>query len=334
MKRTMSEAIMTRLLFSIAAIAVSLAFLANAHSVTVAAPVATNGVEKKPQLKSFSSPRAAADALIQAASKYDVPTLLGILGPQAEDMFTSKDPTLDKVRARQFAEKARVKSSIKLNPKNSSQATLVVGTEEWPLPIPIIKEKGKWQFDSATGHQEVLNRRIGENELDAIAVCRGYVEAQLEYASQIHDGRTPNQYAQRIVSSPGKRDGLAWKNPDGSWGGPVGYAVAKALEEGYSKQGSPFHGYFFKILKAQGPSAPLGALDYVINGAMIGGFALVAWPADYRVTGVKTFIVGFDGIVYQKDLGINTQRIAAEMQVYDPDQSWKQTNDDWKLSGL
>jgi hypothetical protein len=194
---------------------------------------------------------------------------------------------------------------------------------------PIVKTGGKWQFDSKAGHEEVLNRRIGENELDAISISRGYVEAQKQYATQIHDNSGVNQYAQKIISTPGKHDGLAWKNPDGSWGGPVGHAVAEALQEGYSEKGGPFHGYYFKVLKGQGPAAKLGPLDYMIDGAMIGGFALVAWPAEYGVTGVQTFIVSYDGVVHQKDLGQKSTQIASAMDRYDPNRTWKATNDDW-----
>ena len=174
----------------------------------------------------------------------------------------------------------------------------------------------------------MLDRHIGENELDAITICRGYDDAQKEYAEQIHDDSGVNQYAQRMVSSPGKQDGLAWQNPDGSWGGPVGEVVAKGIEEGYGEKGKPFHGYYFKVLKGQGPDAPLGQLDYVIEGAMIGGFGLVAVPAQYRVTGVMTFIVSYDGVVYQKDLGPDSLDIVKKMERYNPDKSWHRTDDE------
>jgi Protein of unknown function (DUF2950) len=201
-----------------------------------------------------------------------------------------------------------------------------VGNDDWPLPIPLVKKNAAWYFDSKAGHDEVLRRRIGANELDAIQVCRGYVEAQHQYASQAHDGI--NQYAQKIISSPGKQDGLYWKNEDGTSGGPIGEAVARAIQEGYTSKG-PYHGYYFKILKGQGPGAPLGRLDYVIQGVMIGGFALVAVPAEYRVTGVQTFIVNQSGLVYQKDLGPDSVQIAKQMELYSPDKSWRRTDDQW-----
>ena len=213
---------------------------------------------------------------------------------------------------------------------NKSRATLTVGANDWPVPVPLVKKGNKWFFDSKAGHDEVLHRRIGANELDAIQVCRGFVEAQNEYALQIHDDSGVNQYAQKIISTPGKQDGLYWQNPDGSSAGPIGEAVARAIEEGYSATpGSGFHGYYFKVLKGQGPAAPLGKLDYVINGLMIGGFALVAVPAEYRVTGVKSFMVSYNGIVYEKDLGPNSLQIVKDMQYYNPDKTWQVTNDQW-----
>jgi len=276
----------------------------------------------------FDSPEQAANALIQAADQFDVPALMQMFGPAGSDLVASADPVEDKKISIAFAAKAHEKNSVKSDPKNSNRAILVVGNEEWPLPIPMVKKNGKWYFDTEAGHREILDRRIGANELDAITVCRGYVEAQMEYASQIHDDSGVNQYAQRVISTPGKRDGLAWQNADGSWEGPVGEAVAKALADGYEEK-KPFHGYYFKILKGQGPAGRLGTLDYLVEGVMIGGFAMVAWPADYRVTGVQTFIVSYDGVVYEKDLGSKTSEIASSMRRYNPDPTWHNTNDDW-----
>jgi hypothetical protein len=166
-----------------------------------------------------------------------------------------------------------------------------------------VKLNEKWHFEAKAGSQELFYRRIGSNELDAIDICHGYVEAQYEYAYQPREGYTVNQFAQRITRTPGKQDGLAWQNADGTWGGPVGEKIARAIEQGYSPTAQPYHGYFYKILKGQGPAAPLGEMNYVVEGAMIGGFALVAAPAEYGVTGLKTFIVSNDGVVYQKDFG-------------------------------
>ena len=279
--------------------------------------------------KGFDTPQQAADALIKAAGDFDVPELLAILGPDGQDVVASDDTVQDKNNAQAFAKEAAAKNSIQIAKSNPNRATIIVGDEEWPLPIPLVKKTGKWYFNTKEGRQEILFRRIGENELDAITVCRGYVSAQMEYASEIHDDSGVNQYAQKIISTPGKQDGLFWKNADGTPAGPIGEAVAKALEEGYTSGKGGFHGYYFKILKGQGPAAPMGKLNYVIEGIMIGGFALVAVPAEYRVTGVKTFIVSNDGIVYQKDLGPDSLNIVKTMELYNPDKTWQRTDDQW-----
>jgi Protein of unknown function (DUF2950) len=282
--------------------------------------------------KAFDTPQQAAEALINAAGAYDVPELMAIFGPDGKDFVASADPVEDKNNAAAFATEARAKNSISIDPAKPTRAIIIVGEEQWPMPVPLIKKNGKWYFEAKSGRQEILFRRIGANELDAIQVCRGFVDAQKEYALQIHDDSGVNQYAQRIFSTPGKQDGLYWQNPDGTSGGPIGDAVAKALEEGYSIGKSGFHGYYFKILKGQGPAAHLGRLDYVIEGIMIGGFALVAVPAEYRVTGVKTFIVSNDGIVYQKDLGPDSLNIVKKMDLYNPDSTWHPTDDEWPPS--
>lgn len=279
--------------------------------------------------KEFATPKEAADAFIQAAENFDLPALKEILGADGEDLVSSEDAVQDKNRAAAFAAKAREKTEVTADPEDSKRVILSVGNDQWPLPIPIVERNGKWLFDAKEGREEILLRRIGSNELDAIQICRGYVDAQRQYALEKHDGAEVNQYAQRIISSPGKHDGLVWRNEDGSLGGPISEGIAKALEEGYTSKSTPYHGYYFKILKGQGPSAPLGRIDFVVNGAMIGGFGLAAAPADYRVTGVKTFIVSHEGIVYQKDLGPDTLNIFKNMELYDPDKTWHATDDDW-----
>jgi hypothetical protein len=282
-----------------------------------------------PAQKAFGTPKQASEALIQATENYDLPALKGILGPDGENLVSSEDPVRDKNIAMAFAKKAREQNQITVDPKNSTRAILSVGNDGWPLPIPLVKKEGKWFFDTKAGREEVLFRRIGANELDAIQICRGYVEAQHEYAMEKHDHTAVNQYAQRIISTPGKHDGLAWQNSDGTWSGPVGEGIAKALEQGYSDRSQPYHGYYFKILKGQGPSAPLGEISFIVEGAMIGGFALAAAPAEYRVTGVKTFIVGYQGVVYEKDMGPDTLSVFKNMELYEPDKTWKRTNDNW-----
>ena len=255
-----------------------------------------------------------------------------ILGPDGEDIVVSEDPVQDKNRAAEFAAKAKEKMSVQTDKKNPNQAIVLVGKDDFPLPIPLVKQKGKWFFDTKVGREEILNRRVGANELNAIEICRGFVDAQHEYAMDKHDGSKVNQYAQNILSDPGKHNGLAWQNPDGTWGGPVGEEIARALEQGYSKKSEPFHGYYFKVLKGQGPAAPMGEMDFVVNGAMISGFALAAAPAQYRVTGVKTFMVGPDGVVYEKDLGPDTPKKFESVDRYNPDKTWKPTDDDWPES--
>lgn len=281
--------------------------------------------------KQFDTPKQAADALVQVAGNFDPAAAKEILGPDSEDIVASEDPVQDKNRAAEFAAKAKEKMSIQTDKKNPNEAVVLVGNDEFPLPIPLVKKNGKWSFDTKTGREEILNRRVGANELNAIEICRGFVDAQHEYAMEKHDGSKVNQYAQRVISTPGKHDGLAWQNADGTWGGPVGEEVAKALEEGYSAQGAggkPYHGYYFKVLKKQGPDAPMGEMDFMVGGAMIGGFALAAAPAEYRVTGVMTFMVGPDGVVYEKDLGPDTLKTFQSMDTYNPDKSWKVTEDD------
>jgi hypothetical protein len=294
----------------------------------------TEKAPAQPSSKAFDNPQQAAEALIQATASYDVPALLEIFGPDGKDFISSADPIRDKNSAETFSAKAREKNIVTIDPKDKTRAILSVGNKDWPLPVPIVKRKGKWYFDSIQGRDEILFRRIGANELDAIQICRGFVEAQQEYASEIHDDSGINQFAQKIISTPGKHDGLYWRDDDGTPGGPISEAIARAIEEGYSQKTSPYHGYYFKVLKGQGPAARFGQLDYVIEGAMIGGFALVAFPAEYRVTGVKTFMVGYDGAVYEKDFGPDTLTSAREMERYNPDKTWHLTNDQWPADAL
>jgi hypothetical protein len=281
-----------------------------------------------PAQKTFPSAQAAAEALVSAAETFDVRALKAILGPEGIDLVVTEDAVLDKIQATEFAATAREKLVVAIDPKNAKKATMVTGKGEWPMPIPIVRVGSAWRFDTVAGRQEILFRRVGRNELDAIQVCRGFVEAQDEYASQRRDGARVNQYAQRIVSTPGKQDGLAWQNPDGTWGGPVAKTIADAIADGYRDRYEPYHGYYFKVLKGQGPSAPLGALDFVVQGVMIGGFALVAAPADYEKTGVMTFLVSHDGVVWQKDLGPKTLEAFRAMERFDPDKSWSPVRGD------
>jgi len=281
--------------------------------VTTAAPSAS--------ATTFDTPQLAADALVEAADKFDVAALSQIFGSGGEGVVFSGEFAQDRKHAADFAAEAREKKSVSVDPKGGNRAFLLVGSEDWPFPVPIVKSGNKWFFDGKAGLQELLYRRIGANELDAIQICHGYVEAQYEYAMEPREGYDVNQYAQRIISNPGKQDGLAWQNADGTWGGPIGEKIAQAIEQGYSSS-EPYHGYFFKVLKGQGPDAPLGKMDFVVKGVMIGGFALVAAPAEYAVTGVKTFIVSHDGVVYEKDFGPKTINEFRNMESFNPDKSW------------
>lgn len=293
------------------------------QSAATSAPIPTGS-----GAKTFETAEQAADALIAAAEKFDVGALHQIFGPGGDDIYLTGEYPQDRQRALDFAAEAREKKNVSTDPKTGNRAFLIVGDENWPFPVPLVKVDNKWHFDPKTGRQELLYRRIGSNELDAIDICHGFVGAQYEYAYQPREEYDVNQFAQRIISTPGKQDGLAWQNPDGTWGGPVGEKIARAIEQGYSATAQPYHGYFYKILKGQGPAAPLGEMDYMVKDAMIGGFALVAAPAEYGVTGLKTFMVSNDGVVYQKDFGPVSLSEFIKMERFNPDESWTPVADE------
>jgi Protein of unknown function (DUF2950) len=277
--------------------------------------------------KGFDSPQQAADALVDAAANFDETALVDIFGPDGDDVVFTGELPQDKQRASDFAAEAREKMSVSIEPKNGNRAFVLVGNEDWPFPVPLVKAGSKWYFDSKAGMQELIYRRIGANENSAIQLCEGYVEAQDDFAYRKRNEYAVSQYAQNIVAPAGTQDGLAWQDADGNWEGPIGEKIAKAIEQGYAN-GEPYHGYFFKVLKGQGPAAPLGQMNYVIEGVMIGGFALVAAPAEYRVTGVKTFIVSNDGVVYEKDFGPETLDQFKKMELFNPDSSWSPVEDE------
>jgi hypothetical protein len=293
--------------------------LAAQASAATPAPAATSSQTGD---RLFDTPQQAADALVDAAERFNEAALTQIFGPDGHDVVFTGEYAQDRKHAMEFAAEAREKKSISVDPKTGKRAFILVGNEDWPFPVPLVKTGEKWFFDSKAGRQELLYRRIGSNELDAIDVCRGYVEAQDEYATRQRKLYDVNQYAQRIISTPGKQDGLAWQDASGTWEGPIGENIARAIEQGYTDTAQPYHGYFFKILKGQGPAAPLGEMDYVVKDIMIGGFALVAAPAEYAATGVRTFMVSQDGIVYEKDLGPNTLDQFNKMERFNPDRSW------------
>jgi Protein of unknown function (DUF2950) len=271
--------------------------------------------------KGFATPQEAVESLIEGAATYDEKQLMEILGSNSWDIVHTGEPARDRENAMAFADQARTKMRVDIDPRTKTRATLIVGNDDWPFPLPLTKVGNAWYFDTNAGRQELLLRRIGRNELDAIEICRGFVEAQHEYALAKKEGGV-NQYAQRIISTPGQQDGLAWRNADGTWDGPIGEKVAQAIARGHTNRDEPYHGYFFKVLKGQGPAAPLGELDYVVKGVMIGGFALIAAPAQYRNTGVKTFMVSQDGVVYEKDLGPKTLEIFQAIDRFNPDRTW------------
>ena len=269
---------------------------------------------------SFATPEEALTALVQAVRSGDVAALNKLVGPGAETVTASGDPVADAQAREHFA--ALFEKRHLLVPDGKDKMTLQVGDEGWPMPIPLVRHGGRWSFDGAAGADEIVYRRIGRNELGAIAVCRGYVDAQNEYASEDRDGEGAGIYAQKLVSDPGTHNGLYWETAEGETPSPVGPFVAAAAAEGYRAGSVAYHGYSYRPLFRQGENANGGAVEYFTNGVLTNGFALVAWPAEYGVSGVTTFIVNQDGVVFQKDLGEDTEAAVAAMQAYDPDSSW------------
>jgi hypothetical protein len=272
--------------------------------------------------QSFQSAEDAVAALVSAAKSGETKDFVKVLGRDAADIVESGDMVADNDTRQRFVAAFDAKHSI--STESSKKAILMLGKDDFPFPIPLYHTKTGWEFDAAEGRIEILYRRIGRNELDAIQTCLAFVDAENEYADKDRTGAGPGVYAQRIVSSPGKKDGLYWSS-DGDQS-PLGELAAEASAEGYKVGGGepqPYHGYYFRILTRQGPNAPAGELDYVVNGKMIGGFALVAYPAEYGNSGVMTFEVNHAGTVYQKDLGELTEVIAKRVKWFDPDQTWK-----------
>jgi hypothetical protein len=277
---------------------------------------------QNPAEQTFATAQEAAQALVNAAAQNDTAALLKIFGPAGRDIVESGDAAEDKAGRAHFAGLAHAKIEVAPDPGNPDRATLIVGPQDWPFPVQLVRNNNHWYFDSTAGRVEVLARRIGRNEMTAIEVCRGYVEAQMEYAARDRNGDGVLQYAQKIVSTPGKKDGLYWEGETGSLV-PRGFTDAAAALFAEGRKPLPYHGYYFHILKAQGPDAQGGALDYVVKGRMIGGFALIAWPAEYGVSGIKTFLVSHHGVVYEKDLGDATATLARQITRFNPDKTWK-----------
>ena len=276
-----------------------------------------------PQQKTFSSAEAAANAAIAAAKNNDDKELLAIFGTQAKEVLFSGDPVADKQRREDFLAAYAERNRLATEGENT---ILIVGKQDWPFPIPIVKKGQSYVFDTAKGREEILNRRIGENELFTIQALLAVVDAQREYAMKDRDRDALLEYAQKFVSDPGKRNGLYWEAKQGEPQSPLGPIMARIRSEGYQTKPSatpvPYHGYYYRMLTAQGKGAPGGAYSYVVKGKMIGGFAVVAYPAQYANSGVMTFIVNHDGKVYEKNLGSNTGSIVKGMKEYNPDKTW------------
>jgi hypothetical protein len=267
------------------------------------------------------SPEEIYKSFVDALRAGDRAAMLKMLGPEAKDIVSSGDDTADREVWRRFVEK--YDQAHKLDAEGG-RVGLVVGADDFPLPIPLVPDAEGWRFDTEAGRQEILNRRVGRNELDVIQVCLAYVDAQREYYTLLARGKGGLfEYAQRIRSTPGKRDGLYWPTRPGEPPSPFGGLAVRAQSEGYRATDRAYHGYFYRVLTGQGSDAPGGAYDYIVRGHMIGGFALVAFPASYGQSGIMTFIVNHDGVVHQKDLGPETSRIAQTMKVYNPDQTWR-----------
>lgn len=277
--------------------------------------------------QAFKTPDEAASALVSAAKTGDQKAIVAVLGPDGEDIVSSGDDVADAATREKFVAAYDAKHQIAM--EGDDKAAMVIGQEDFPLPIPLVRKDGTWRFDTAAGRQEILARRIGKNELDAIQASLAYVDAQNEYAEKDRTGAGVGTYAQRIISQPGKKDGLYWPTSQGEDASPLGELVAQATAQGYRAGGgrAPFHGYYFKILTKQGAAAPGGELEYVVRGKMIGGFALVAYPAEYRNSGVMTFIINHAGDVFQKDLGPDTARLAERMSEFNPDKTWQKVSD-------
>ena len=272
--------------------------------------------------RSFASPDEAASALVQVVRAHDKPKVTAIIGPGADQWMSSGDAVADRAAGEGFVAAYDQKHAIV--PDGDARAKLTIGADDWPFAFPLVKVDGRWRFDTAAGKDEMLARRIGRNELDVIDVMLAIVDAQREYASADRDRNGALEYARKFASSAGKQDGLYWPTKAGEPQSPLGPLVVRATGEGYAKQKgpTPYHGYHFRMLKGQGPGASGGALDYVVRGRMIGGFAAIAYPAKYGSSGVMTFIVNHDGVVYQKDLGPQTATRAAAITKFDPGQGW------------
>ncbi len=303
----------SRILQSFAAIALLGLALTGCNRKAEAPPV--------PESRLFATPEAAVDAMVAALEKQDKDALSRILGPDGVEILSSGDPVSDAGDRDEFLAAYKAKHALKAD---GERKTLVIGTDDWPFPIPVAKQGDKWYLDTAAGADELIYRRIGENELGAIAVSRGYVDAQKEYASLGRDGGEPGVYAMKILSDASRQNGLYWPTSEGEDPSPIGAFVAEAAAEGYrTDSATAYHGYRYRLLYRQGDKAAGGAKDYFADGRLTGGFAMIAWPADYGNSGVKSFLINQDGTVFEKDLGETTEEAAAAIDSFNPDEGWK-----------
>jgi hypothetical protein len=282
----------------------------------------------KPDKNAFATPQEAVDALVAAVKSGKTQDIVAVLGPEGRELASSGDTVADTAARERFV--AAYDEAHEIKQEAETRSILIIGKDDFPFPIPIVEEAGAFRFDTAAGAEEILDRRIGENELSAIKAALAYVDAQREYAEADRDGKGP-QYARKFLSNDGTQDGLYWPTAEGEPESPLGPLIVNARAEGYRKKTGgpePYHGYLFRILTAQGKDAPGGAEVYVVNGRMIGGFGLVATPARYGNSGVKTFIVNQDGIVYEKDLGPESMLIGGTMRVFNPDSTWSKARRD------
>jgi hypothetical protein len=297
-------------------------FVAVRFGLVLATAVVLAACAKVEDHTSFKTPEAAVDAFVAALQKDDLPALNKLLGPGAEEILSSGDPVQDNTDRERFL--AAYQQKHALADEADGTKTIVIGENDWPFPVPLVNKDGKWYLDGQAGADEMIYRRVGRNELGAISVCEGLVAAQNEYASEGRDGDPPGIYALKLISDEGMHNGLYWPTAEGEPPSPAGPMVAAAAEEGYRRgEGrTAYHGYYYRLLYKQGPNANGGEKEYFVDGVMTGGFALVAWPADYGASGVQTFIVNQDGVVFQKDLGEDTATVVESIKAFDPDSSW------------
>lgn len=326
---TKDSSLQNSLVVSVIALGLCLCLSANwaAQHTSSASPVTSTPKSESSAVaqKSFATANEAAHALLAAADTDDVAALLLLFGEGGQEIVTSGDPVQDRNHRSRFVTSAKKSLKLEHDPNNPNRVRILLGKDDYPFAVPIIRTNGRWRFDTQKGKVELLARRIGANELDAMGACSAFVTAQYEYASEDHNSNGVREYAQKLISSPGTNDGLFWPASSDETESPIAAQVTKAIAEGYTKAGDkpvPYRGYYFRILKSQGRQAPGGAKDYLVRGMMIGGFGLIAWPAEYGSSGIKTFMVNQDGVIYERDLGVSTAETARSIMQFNPNKAW------------